>query len=75
MSSLTDASRIACGATVTVVRGTPASLFIWRNVAPRLARRYKACVFDLLDFSDPERPADLATPNLDVIARDEHAGA
>ena len=38
------------GAPVILVHGTPASAYLWRKVAPVLAREYRVYVWDLLGF-------------------------
>ncbi len=62
---LIDGHRIAFGVQghgppVILVHGTPSFSYIWGNVAPRLAERYKVHLFDLLGFGHSERPADPA---------------
>ncbi|RIA55058.1 alpha/beta fold hydrolase [Dichotomicrobium thermohalophilum] len=64
-STLIGGYRIACGVRgdgppVILLHGTPSFSYIWRNVAPRLAERYRVHLFDLLGFGHSERPADPA---------------
>jgi pimeloyl-ACP methyl ester carboxylesterase len=43
------------GPSVVLVHGTPARSYLWRNVAPTLAKRNSVYVYDLLGFGDSER--------------------
>ncbi|TDD14546.1 alpha/beta fold hydrolase [Nonomuraea diastatica] len=56
------------GPPVILVHGTPASSFLWREVAPILAREHSVHVWDLLGFGD-SRPARGVVPSIDLQAR------
>ncbi|MEK8171673.1 alpha/beta fold hydrolase [Streptomyces sp. M19] len=44
------------GPAVVLVHGTPASSYLWREVAPVLAERYTVHVWDMLGFGDSAAP-------------------
>jgi pimeloyl-ACP methyl ester carboxylesterase len=46
------------GSPVVLVHGTPSRSFLWRRVAPVLARRYSVYVYDLLGYGESERRDD-----------------
>lgn len=46
---------LGSGPPVVLVHGTPASSYLWRQVAPRLAQQHQVYVFDLLGFGSSER--------------------
>jgi pimeloyl-ACP methyl ester carboxylesterase len=56
------------GPPVILVHGAPASSFLWRNVAPALAKHHTVYVWDLLGFGDSTLGPD-ATPSIAQQAR------
>jgi pimeloyl-ACP methyl ester carboxylesterase len=48
------------GPPVVLVHGTPASSYLWRNVAPVLANRHTVHVWDLLGFGESRRDPGVA---------------
>ena len=56
------------GPPVVLVHGTPASSYLWREVAPALARRHTVHVWDLLGFGDSRLDPDVA-PSIAQQAR------
>jgi pimeloyl-ACP methyl ester carboxylesterase len=43
------------GTPLILVHGTPSRSYLWRNVAPALAERFRVYVYDLLGFGESER--------------------
>lgn len=43
------------GPPVVLVHGTPFSSYVWRKIAPELAKSYKVYVFDLLGYGDSSK--------------------
>ena len=43
------------GPPLILVHGTPSRSYLWRNVAPTLAERFRVYVYDLLGFGESER--------------------
>ena len=46
------------GPPVVLIHGTPSRSYIWRGVAPALARRFSVYVFDLLGYGDSRPSGD-----------------
>lgn len=46
------------GPPVVLVHGTPSSSYLWRNVAPALAREFTVYAFDLPGYGDSPAPRD-----------------
>jgi pimeloyl-ACP methyl ester carboxylesterase len=47
--------RLGEGPPVVLVHGTPSWSFVWRGVAPELARRFSVYLLDLVGYGDSER--------------------
>ncbi|HEY8478491.1 MAG TPA: alpha/beta hydrolase [Spirillospora sp.] len=62
------ANVIGDGPPVVLVHGSPASSFLWRNVAEILASTHTVHVWDLLGYGE-SRPADGVAPSIDRQAR------
>jgi pimeloyl-ACP methyl ester carboxylesterase len=66
------------GPPVVLVHGAPSWSFIWRNVAPELARSFTVYVYDLLGYGDSqasdEREVSIATHGRTVGKLLEHWG-
>lgn len=59
--------------TVLLVHGWPDSHHLWDIVAPQLAEHYRVYAYDTRGFGDSDRPTDVPSYRLDVLAKDMFA--
>jgi len=69
---------LGSGPPVVLVHGTPSWSYLWRNVAPALARHFTVYLFDLPGYGDSPPPADglvsIATHSLTLVELLDHWG-
>lgn len=69
---------LGSGPPVVLVHGTPSWSYLWRDVAPALARHFTVYLFDLPGYGDSPPPADgrvsIATHSLTLVELLDHWG-